>query len=112
MTHSDVSVVVYQQGDWWIGQCLEYDITAQANSPTELHHEIERVLFAHVCASIQEGRTPFDGLSPAPIKFWKMWERASLRLESDGLGFKQPIPANIPPVVAKLKLAELNRTDH
>lgn len=74
----DVHAIVFQEGDWWSAQCLEYDIAAQAHSLSELRHEIERVLTAHVVLAKRQDREPFAGMRRAPEKFWEMYERARL----------------------------------
>jgi hypothetical protein len=101
-----VNAVLYEQGDWWIGQCLEYDITTQAHTFTELQYELERVVFSHVFASIAEGRKPFEGLPEAPPKFWRMWEAGS-RIERKELTFRPPTPMPMPPFELKTKIGEL-----
>jgi len=106
-TAFDISVVLFEDGDWWCAQCLEYDISAQAKSLPELRYELERVLFSHVCAGVQEGREPFEGLGKAPKKFWQMYASADLRVEADDLVFSTPTPDAVPPVIAKMKVAEL-----
>lgn len=106
-TAFDISAVLFEDGDWWCAQCLEYDISAQAKSLPELRYELDRVLFAHVCASIQEGREPFHGLGRAPKKFWQMYESADLRVEADDLIFRTPTSNLVPAVIAKMKVAEL-----
>jgi hypothetical protein len=106
MTAFNISAVLYQEGDWWIGQCLEYDITAQANSLPDLQYELERVLFAHLCASMKEKRDPFHGLTSAPQKFWRMWE-AGAGLERREFSFRPPTPMPFPSIVLKHKVGEL-----
>lgn len=102
----NISAVLYQEGDWWIGQCLEYDITAQANSLPELQYEIERVLFTHICVSAAEHRTPFEGLPTAPQKFWRMWE-AGAGIERKHVSFRPPSPQPLPSVILTPKVGEL-----
>jgi hypothetical protein len=105
----NLKAVLFEEGDWWCAQCLEYDITAQAKTLPELRYELERVLFTHLCVSAQLGRTPFQGLAQAPRKFWKMYENTNLRLESEDSDFSFQLPGSmpIPSVIAKMKIAEL-----
>jgi hypothetical protein len=107
----NISAVLYEEGDWWIGQCLEYDITAQADSLPELQYELERVLFAHICASIAENRTPFQGLTAAPQKFWRMWE-AGTGIERREVSFRPQTPMPMPSILLKPKVGELLETVH
>jgi len=103
-----VSAVLFQEGEWWSAQCLEYDIAAQAKTLSALRYELQRVLTSHVCVALDLGREPFEGLDPAPQRFWEMFEGANMRIESEDLPFRIPHPAAFPPVSAKLKIAEQN----
>lgn len=75
-----VKVLLTQRGEWWIAQCLEYDIATQARSLPALQKEIERVLAAHVAISTELGREPFAGLKPAPKEFWDLFSSSETRL--------------------------------
>lgn len=77
-----VKVLLTQRGEWWVAQCLEYDIATQARSLPSLQKEIERVLAAHVAISADLGREPFAGLKPAPQKYWDMFSSSEMRVES------------------------------
>lgn len=77
--------VVFQNGQRWIAQCLEYDIATQADSPGALLYELERILVAHVLVAEKNGQEPFAGLPRAPERFWEMYTRARSRVK--------PIPA-------------------
>ncbi len=62
----EVSAILFEEGDWWSAQCLEYDIAAQAKTLSGLLYEVERVLISHLCIAEELGRKPFEGLEPAP----------------------------------------------
>lgn len=101
-----ISAIVFQEGEWWSAQCLEYDIAAQARTLSDLRYELERVLSSHVLISLENGQRPFDGLKPAPQKFWGMFAAAKLRIEGDELPFRLPQAAAFPPIVPRLRVAE------
>jgi hypothetical protein len=101
-----ISAVLYEQGGSWIAQCLEYDITTQAHSLPELQYELERVVFSHIIASLEEGRPPFEGLKGAPQRFWRMWEVGS-HIERKELSFRPATPTPLPPFVLKPKIGDL-----
>jgi hypothetical protein len=66
-----ISVLVFKEKtqdgtDWWVAQCLEYDLATQARSLDDLSYEIQRLMFAHIVAAEAEGLTPFECLPPAP----------------------------------------------
>lgn len=101
-----ISAILFQEGEWWSAQCLEYDIAAQARTLSDLRYELERVLCSHVLVSLENGRRPFDGLKAAPQKYWDMFAGAKLRIEGDDLPFRLPQAAAFPPIVPRLRLAE------
>jgi hypothetical protein len=101
-----ISAVLFQEGDWWSAQCLEYDIAAQAKTLADLRYELQRVLISHISVSEELGRNPFEGLAPAPQKFWQMYEEAKMCVKSEDLPFRMPHPATFPPVSPRLKIAE------
>lgn len=102
----NISVILFQEDEWWTAQCLEYDVAAQARTLPELRCELERVLTSHVLVSMKKGQPPFGGLKPAPQKFWDMFAAAKLRVEGDELPFRLPQVAAFPPIVPHLRIAE------
>lgn len=106
-----ISAILFQEGEWWSAQCLEYDIAAQARTLSDLRYELERVLSSHVLVSLENEQRAFDGLKPAPQKYWDMFAGAKLRIESDELPFRLPQAAAFPPIVPRLRIAE-TRTEY
>lgn len=100
----EVNGVVYQDGDVWVAQCVEYDIAAFAKHPTELPRALERALAANVCVNVDLGREALDGIPAAPAKFRQLFERAKLGLTPAPAA---PAPSKKSPVkVRDLRLAE------
>ncbi len=106
MPSFQISAVLFEEGGWWAAQCLEYDIAAQARTLADLRYELERVLLSHVVVATELGRAPFEGLGPAPQRFWDMYAASSMRIESDELPFRLPNPAPFPTITPRLKIAE------
>jgi hypothetical protein len=102
----NISAILFQEGEWWSAQCLEYDVAAQARTLPELRYELERVLTSHVLISLENGQAPFDGLKPGPQRFWDMYAAAKLRIEGDELPFRLPQAAAFPQIVPRLRVAE------
>tara|TARA_R110000787_G_scaffold36855_5_gene93823 strand:- start:242 stop:538 length:297 start_codon:yes stop_codon:yes gene_type:complete len=69
--------VIFKDGDSWVGQCLEYDIGAQANSLEELHRRLRIVIAAERAESTKQNGAAFAGIDPAPKYFHDMWEKRS-----------------------------------
>ena len=101
-----IRVVVFQEGPWWVGQCLEYDIAAQAKTLTDLYYEMERVFIGHLVVAKERGVTAFEGLREAPHRYWQMFEQASITLQREQLPFRVPpdLLGRIP--LPEVKLAE------
>jgi len=75
-----ISAILFEEGEWWSAQCLEYDVAAQAKTLSDLLYELERVLVSHLCVAEELGRKPFEGLEPAPKKFWDLYQKAHARI--------------------------------
>jgi hypothetical protein len=74
--------VVFQEGDWWIIHFLEYDLATAVRRLEEVASEVKRFLMVQIAASLECGITPFHGFSPAPRKYWRMFEAAETRMET------------------------------
>lgn len=72
-----VRVLVFQEGETWVAQCLEYDIGAQAGSLKDLRARFDAVFEAECRESVNVNGAPFEGIGPAPEHFQEMWKRAS-----------------------------------
>ena len=80
MTQVSVRVVVFQEAEWVCGQCLEYDIAAQAKTLEDCLSELERLVVGHVAISVEHGLEPLRNLKPAPAQFWEWFERSKIPL--------------------------------
>jgi hypothetical protein len=68
-----IRTILFQEGDWWVAQCLDVDIAAQAKTEEDLEYELGRILVGHVMASEELGAVPFANLPPAPRRYWEMF---------------------------------------
>jgi hypothetical protein len=71
-----IRAVVFREGDWWIIQLLEYDLTTQVRRLEDVPSEFRRLLLAQMAANATLGVEPFHGFSKAPRRFWAMYEQA------------------------------------
>src|SRR4051812_30496274 len=74
MSAKKLRILFFREGDWWIAQCLEHDIAAQARG--DLHqaeYELERLLVSHIMACEEEGIPPFEHVPPAPARLQDRW---------------------------------------
>lgn len=76
-----IKAILFKEEDWYVAQCLDYDIATQARSIQDLYYELEHVLVGHVVVAQHEECVPFEGLPRAPKRYWDMYRHAKLRLE-------------------------------
>ena len=75
MDRTEIRVVVFRDGDMWAGQCLEYDIGAQADSLEKLDRYLEIAIAETRRESRERNGEAFAGVPPAPEHFRKLWDR-------------------------------------
>ena len=90
MNTIEVSVVVYEDGDLWVAQGIEFDIAARAPNISLLPRAFERALIANFAATHAVGRTGFAGIGPAPREFREMFERAHFDISERDGGISPP----------------------
>lgn len=82
------SIVLLQEGEWWSAQCLEYDIATQARALTDVLYEIQKLIVSHFAVAEAEGRQPFEGVGPAPQKYWELFDRAQVTVTRKTVPFR------------------------
>lgn len=97
MTELKIRAVLFQEEGWWVAQCLEHDIAAQARTREDLLYELERILVGHFFISAEKGKLSFSHLPQAPLRYWAMYEQAE-PLAADALPFRQGVFQVLPDV--------------
>ncbi|MDA8031775.1 MAG: hypothetical protein MPJ22_06300 [Pirellulales bacterium] len=87
---STLNVIALREGDHWIAQCLEYDIVAQSRSLERLPNSFVLAFASHLAVRAHHDQDPFEGVPEAPVKYWKMFADAKLRIES----MSPPLPSS------------------
>jgi|ERR1700691_2006463 len=67
--------ILFREGDHWIGQCIEYDICAQAKNLTELKKKLELTIEFEREVSVKRHGYAFVGIPAAPQRFEEMWNK-------------------------------------
>ena len=88
MRNTKLRVVIFQEGDWLCGHCLEYDFATQAKSLDALRFDLERMLVGHVAISLQNGLKPFGKRRRAPERYWRLFRRSKITLPQQSFGIK------------------------
>ena len=79
--HQVIRAIIFRDGPSWVGQCLEYDIGAQADSLEDLHARLRLAIKAERRESIKINGTPFAGIDPAPKHFHDLWAKTAGKFE-------------------------------
>ena len=83
MAEYEVDVVLYPEGDHWVAQGLQYDITAQAKEQADLPGKFMLAFASEVVVAMELGEEPLVSIPQAPQKFFQMFERATATLQID-----------------------------
>jgi hypothetical protein len=70
-----IRVIVAREGDFWVAQCLEYDIGAQARDLDELRRRLQMAIQAEHDESMKRYGRAFAGIGQAPPYFHEQWDR-------------------------------------
>lgn len=100
-----LSVLFIEGRHGWTAQCLEHDIAAQASSLNALFEELERVLVAQVALDESQGKKPFEGIGPAPEKYWEAFRNARTKMQRPAAGLRASGAAG-PRVQPTIRIAE------
>lgn len=64
--HLTINAVAFPQGATWVVQGIEYDIVAEASSPSKIGEAFVRAVVENVCISQELGKEPLAGIGRAP----------------------------------------------
>lgn len=92
--HILISVLLFQDGDAWVAQGLEYDIAAFGRSIQEAATAFRQTFAAKVMLDLRRSRSPLQGLSPAPDRYWRMFNEAE---DLDLSAAPVDLPKDVPP---------------
>lgn len=70
-----IRVIAYRDGDSWVAQCLEYDISAQGSDFDTAMQRLEIVVNAQCEYTQREYGQAFARIDPAPQAFTARWDR-------------------------------------
>ena len=67
-----LNLLIFKEDDWWIAQCLDYDIAAQARTLSDVQYEFQRILVGRIAMAENLNVDPFENLTPAPNGYLQM----------------------------------------
>lgn len=95
-----IHAIAFREGDLWVIQGIEYDITAHSAELGKLPRVFERALAHNAYITQRLGREPFGGIGPAPDKYRAMFEAATVALPADP-------PTSLPIAEMAIRLVEI-----
>lgn len=69
-------ILVTQEGDWFVAQCLEIDLGAEAKSLDDVMYEMQKTIVGQLFLDLTRQRRPFEGLPSAPEEYFQRYQRA------------------------------------
>lgn len=99
MSKLHINAVAFQEGEIWVVQGIEYDISAHASLVQNIPQVFVNAVLENLLITQQLGRQPLEGIKPAPQKFKDMFASAATTL---GLVHK---PKMMPAVDIRLMVA-------
>ena len=75
-----IQVLVFQEAEQYVAQCLEHDITVQAPTMKKLRACLQLAMELEAEECISRGQEPFDCIPPAPKHYHSLWEEAAEKL--------------------------------
>lgn len=75
MGNVQLRILVLREGDVWIAQCLEHDISAQAPDFSTLRQRMDLTLQVELEESVRRTGKPFGGIDPAPAYIHETWNK-------------------------------------
>jgi hypothetical protein len=88
-----IRAVIFQDGNLWVAQCLEYDIGAQAHDLDTVRRRLGVAIEIEQRTSMEVHGKEFAGIDQAPARFFEMWEkqprafRTKSEAKKDGASF-------------------------
>ena len=70
-----IRAIIFEDGDLWVGQCLEVDIAAQGDDLKSVQDRLLVTIEAEAQECRNRGVFPFEGIDPAPQEYHDMWDQ-------------------------------------
>lgn len=83
-----LNVIYFPEGDFIIGQCLEYDLVGYGYTHEEAEASIIRVIEGQIYLDIRDKKLIFQGCSPAPEEYREMFLNGDEKIKRRVYEFK------------------------
>ncbi len=69
-------VLLLKDGEFWVAQCLEFDLAAQGSTIAEAQQSFVRTFVMQALVDSQAGKQPFADFKPAPAWYAMRYDEA------------------------------------
>jgi hypothetical protein len=90
---SHIRAIVFQEGDMFVAQCLEYDISTQAKDLNALMDRLDLTVEAVFAECREKGKAPVELIGAAPNYYHTLWDNRSVALDRVNVPTSSPIAA-------------------
>ena len=87
-TTESIRVIAFREGDTWVAQCLEHDISAQGHDFQTVVRRLTATVNCESQYTIKKHGVEFATIDPAPRTFFDMFDAAGESLRSDNMEYK------------------------
>lgn len=105
----EIDVIVYQSGEFWIAQGLQYDVAVQArlSDLATLPKTFLVAMSMEIQVALDLGEEPLKSIPAAPKKYWDMHRLATIDLTARlGLPRVQNRVLSAPRIVPNIRLSD------
>ena len=95
----DLRVIIFQEGDTWAAQCVDYDIGTTGASITEVQQRMSNQLAVEAIFSEEATGAVFGGIPESPQIYKDMWSECG-----SGLSSNKPLTTGSTPVSINMQL--------
>lgn len=78
-----IRVIAYREGDAWIAQCLEHDISAQGADFQSAMRRLTATVNAECRYTLEKHGEEFANIDPAPKQFERMFDAIEQSLQAE-----------------------------
>lgn len=77
----ELTILLFQENNSWVAQCLEYDIAAQGKTSDDALCELHRLYYGQVAIRRELKLPPLqEELQPAPLIYWQQCKKIRIRV--------------------------------
>ena len=91
----EVQVFVFREGESWIAQGLNYDLTGHGQSLNASVENFWLTLLTQIVVDVKHGDEPLANVKPAPKYYWQKLQQERARRYKDKKTFS--LPEEVPP---------------